>query len=69
MPNAVQVVRGIYTHAGKVFDAKGNVLKFPSHGCIRLTHADSAKLFNFVQADRKTGTQVEMIIKGTDPRK
>lgn len=69
MPNAVQVVRGIYAHAGRVFDGKGNVLKFPSHGCIRLTHTDSAKLFNFVQADKKTGTQVEMIIKGTDPRK
>lgn len=63
MPNAVHVTQGIWIHNGKTRDAKGNILKYPSHGCIRLSWNDSVDFFNAMNDAKSVNQKVEVIIQ------
>ncbi len=68
MPNAVHVYKGIFIHAGRTTNKQGGTLEYPSHGCIRLGKADSAKFFNHMQTAKQANQRVEVIIQGTNPK-
>lgn len=69
MPNAVHVYRGIWIHAGKIKSKTDEILKYPSHWCVRLGYNDSEKFFNQVNFDKNEWEKVEIVIRWTDPRK
>lgn len=68
MPNAVHVYQGIWIHYGNATDKKGNILKYPSHGCVRLGWNDSVAFFNAMKDAKSVNQKVEVIIQGTNPR-
>lgn len=63
MPYAMRVHQGIFIHQGNTSRP------FASHGCIRLDENNARDLFNMVRAQKRVGNQVDVIIRGTDPRR
>lgn len=67
MPNSIHVHKGIFIHEGQTHNSQGKLLKYASHGCIRLGEDDSIKLYQHMKNAKTYNERVEVIIRGTNP--